>query len=384
MRATVAEWGFDVKPSPQFSLNSSAWSLETDGKLKSKYHVAETHLLDRPRLATEELLRHPAGGDFSKVVYLLSAEAVGKPSNCVGAGSENATVSALTDVTTGEGAISIACPGAYTATLVVRDGAGAEVTVRNWTFDVLFRDVDVPEYGPHQKGCANGVSVDGEAMDEAFMCDCDGTRFTGENCEVETATAAATTDDTTAAVIGVVLAVLLLAAGVVFLLVRYQRYTRSMMATDFLEQLEAMTERGEVDAGQLAKGGVPRELKRGWLALIDKLGHGQFGDVWKGLIKDGENTSVPEYMVACKVVKEASGSLDTAGFAAAEEELLKEALLMAQVESHEHLVALIGVREHLSSLWRCALENNHDRVCLCAAVPCGQSGAKCTQSRKTI
>ena len=37
------------------------------------------------------------------------------------------------------------------------------------------------------------------------------------------------------------------------------------------------------------------------------------------------------YIVACKVVKEASGGLDTAGFAAAEEELLKEALLMAQV-----------------------------------------------------
>ena len=48
-------------------------------------------------------------------------------------------------------------------------------------------------------------------------------------------------------------------------------------------------------------------------------------------------------MVACKVVKEASGSLDAADFAAAEEELLKEALLMAQVENHEHLVSLVGV-----------------------------------------
>ena len=48
-------------------------------------------------------------------------------------------------------------------------------------------------------------------------------------------------------------------------------------------------------------------------------------------------------MVACKVVKEAAGSLDNAGIAAAEEELLKEALLMAQVDNHPHLVALIGV-----------------------------------------
>ena len=48
-------------------------------------------------------------------------------------------------------------------------------------------------------------------------------------------------------------------------------------------------------------------------------------------------------MVACKVVKDASGSLDSAGVTAANEELLKEALLMAQVETHEHLVALVGV-----------------------------------------
>ena len=53
--------------------------------------------------------------------------------------------------------------------------------------------------------------------------------------------------------------------------------------------------------------------------------------VWKGLLQDGDNTDIPEFMVACKVVKEASGSLDRAGSAAAEEELLKEALLMAQV-----------------------------------------------------
>ena len=65
--------------------------------------------------------------------------------------------------------------------------------------------------------------------------------------------------------------------------------------------------------------------------------------VWKGLLSDGDNPSIPEYMVACKVVKEATGGLDTAGFAAAEEELLKEALLMAQVDNHPHLVSLVGV-----------------------------------------
>ena len=56
-----------------------------------------------------------------------------------------------------------------------------------------------------------------------------------------------------------------------------------MLATDFLVQLEAMKERGEVDNGQVLNGGFPRELKRGWLALVDKLGHGAFGDVSIGM-----------------------------------------------------------------------------------------------------
>jgi len=177
-------------------------------------------------------------------------------------------------------------------------------------------------------------------MDRQFSCSCNA-KFTGENCQVEVA-ATVDQDGTTATVIGAVLAVLVLAAGTVVLLQSWQRRTKAMMATDFLEQLQAMTARGELDEAQATKGGVPRELKRSWLALVDKLGHGAFGDVWKGLLSDGDNAS-PEYMVACKVVKAAVGSLDSAGAAAAEEELLKEALLMAQVETHLHLVSLVGV-----------------------------------------
>ena len=77
-----------------------------------------------------------------QVVYLLSAEpAPGNP-GCNAPGN----ISALTDVATGDGAISIKCLGNYSAMLVVRDGAGAEVTVRNWAFEVLPKDVSMPEY----------------------------------------------------------------------------------------------------------------------------------------------------------------------------------------------------------------------------------------------
>jgi len=130
-----------------------------------------------------------------------------------------------------------------------------------------------------------------------------------------------------------------LGAIVVFLVVRYQRYQRSMMVTDFQAQLEQMKEEGLVDA-DISGERVPRELKRNWLLFIDRLGQGQFGDVWKGLLSDGDNASIPEYMVAAKTVKEADTNETTV---ACETELMKEALLMAQVEPHPHLVSIIGV-----------------------------------------
>jgi len=297
-RTDVAEWTFSVKPSPDFSRNPLAgWSDETDGKLESKYHVAETHLLPKPRVATHDLLQYPAGGRFDQIVYLLSAEALGGANaSCAGAGAgANSTraVSALTDVATGEGAINIKCAGSYNAKLIVRDGAGKEVTLRSWNFTVRRRDVDVPEYGPGGRGCTNGLALDGELMDGAFTCDCGGTKFTGDNC-AQAEAARDRQDDTVAYSIGAVLAVLTLAVVVVVLLLRWQSYQRSMMATDFFEQLAVMKERGEVDESQALSGGIPRELKRTWLALIDKLGHGAFGDVWKGLIRDGDNPHVPE------------------------------------------------------------------------------------------
>ena len=156
VRSTVGDWKFSVRNPPAFKRNPLAeWSMATEGKLASKYHVAETHLLPKPRLDGSDLLQSPAGDDFTKVVYLLTAKAaVGNPKCAVDA---TETISALTDVATGEGAINIKCEGNYTATLAVRDGAGAELTLRNWTFQVLRRDTAVPEYGPGGRGCSNGV-----------------------------------------------------------------------------------------------------------------------------------------------------------------------------------------------------------------------------------
>ena len=72
--------------------------------------------------------------------------------------------------------------------------------------------------------------------------------------------------------------------------------------------------------------------------------HGQFGEVWKGLFKETAGShSVPEYLVAAKTVRDKTNGGDPEGFAAAEDELVKEALLMAQLDTHNHLVSLVGV-----------------------------------------
>ena len=299
VRTTVADWTFDVKTPPAFSLQPAAnWLMESDGMLMSKYHVAETHLLPKPRVKTSELLQHPAASAFDKVVYLLSVKREGNNQNCTTADTaDTEVVSALTDVATGKGAININCEGSYTAKLVARDGGGAEVLLRSWLFEVLRRDTEVLKYGPGGKGCANGHAVDGAEMDKKFSCECSGTKFTGDNCDIE-----ASEDNTTVYIIGAVLGIIVLAAVVVFLVVRYHHYQRSRMATDFHAQLEKMKEEGLVDV-DLAGDRVPRELKRGCLMLIDKLGEGAFGEVWKGLLQDSDNT-IPEYMVAAKTVKE--------------------------------------------------------------------------------
>jgi len=130
-RTNVADWTFDVEEMEAFQVNPLAqWAPATDGRLASKYHAAETHLLPGPRLSPSELLKDPANGAFEKVVFLLSAARVGDTQGCGAGANKTGTISALTDVATGEGAINIECEGNYTAKLVVRDSAGDEVTLR--------------------------------------------------------------------------------------------------------------------------------------------------------------------------------------------------------------------------------------------------------------
>ena len=152
------------------------------------------------------------------------------------------------------------------------------VTVREWSFDAKPEDTLDQANGPNGQGCNGGEPFDGEPFDLAFTCDCDGTKFTGANCDVE--------DNEADVVVIVVISVLvlgLLFTGLLFVFTKYQRYQRSMLAVDFAAQLQRMKDDGLVDEAQASKDRIPRELSRGNLLLTDRLGAGQFGEVCCGL-----------------------------------------------------------------------------------------------------
>ena len=124
-----------------------------------------------------------------------------------------------------------------------------------------------------------------------------------------------------------------------------RRYRHENAPTDFNTQLQQLKDQGLITPDQPSQDCAPRELKRGSVTTIELLGHGMFGEVWKGtLAEDHHATRVPEYLVAIKVVRGPSGGqIDPAAAAAAEKELVNEAALMALVETHKNLVSLVGV-----------------------------------------
>ena len=78
---------------------------------------------------------------------------------------------------------------------------------------------------------------------------------------------------------------------------------------------------------------VPREISRSSVELLDELGRGAFGLVYKGIMR--EVASMPGYLVAVKSLHSSAGGSDR-------QELLEEAAIMAQF-SHKNVVSLVGV-----------------------------------------
>ena len=113
----------------------------------------------------------------------------------------------------------------------------------------------------------------------------------------------------------------------------------SQAPADFAAQLQLLLEAGELKQEEFDATQPPREMPRAWLTMVDQLGKGNFGEVWKGLLNDRSNAAVPEYLVAAKTVL-GSG---TASVQEGRDDLMQEATVMARVGYHENLVSIIGV-----------------------------------------
>lgn len=149
-----------------------------DGRVDGavQYAIGSTILLPPLERTAVELFRNPALNDFAKVTYKRSI---------VQRGTTSASSPGLwlVDTASGEMLAQPKIAGQYTVNLIATDGGGSEVIVRTWSFDVLLKDTDVPEYGPNKLDCANGARVDdGHDFDQSYICNCD-SGFDGPNCD---------------------------------------------------------------------------------------------------------------------------------------------------------------------------------------------------------
>lgn len=147
------------------------------------------------------------------------------------------------------------------------------------------------------------------------------------NDQVQAASASKASDSESTAYIGVGAGMVVLLATILAL-VLYRHHQRAHAPADWDQifgLIEQLREKGDVCA--------PRELPRSNLTILEELGKGAFGAVYKGLL---EIRPHPAYLVAVKSLHE---SLSDGG---SRRELLEEAAVMAQLD-HKNIVKLVGV-----------------------------------------
>ena len=238
------------------------------------------------------------------------------------------------------------------------DGVGARSLLTTIALDA--------RKGPNGTHCENGGEiVELETTDSnfatSFACDCSATAYEGANCGIDTDKQAALkakldaetnaaesrrvaasaqkagkqTSQIAGAAAGGIIALVLLAIAAK----TYYNYWLTMQPLDWDKEFARMVASGEITpAGDETKRLVtPREVSRRNLNLIEKVGSGQFGDVFKAMLDEQFSRGTPEYMVAAKTVKDVANSPEGA------RELVAEAAVMMQVIGHPNLVSIIGV-----------------------------------------
>ena len=337
-KAVVKQWSFVIDTKPAFRLSKTVANALSTGVLVAganfagRYTLDQSFGLDAPLLNRSQLFTGFKGA-AADIAYSVDVAAHGEACEKREAGTDSSPGKFFVDSNLGEILAKPTMRGLFTACLRARDGAGDVVEVQNWTFTVEAADMATGTNGPNGRACRHGKPVDGAELDGKFECDCSGTSYGGANCDQG--------ETESGIYVASVLVPLLLLVCSLVAASRYRAYVAKNAPVDFDTQLQLLKDSGVLAEEQMGPSCVPRELKRSWLTTVERLGQGNFGEVWKGLLNDGGSPGVPEYMVAAKIVLD-SGD-DSTGVRAAETDLLQEALLMAQVAAHAHLVSLVGV-----------------------------------------
>jgi hypothetical protein len=151
------------------------------------------------------------------------------------------------------------------------------------------------------------------------------------------AAAGSSNSATVGAVVGSLVAIVTLLCLVLVYLwwARRQRWREKNKPFSFDDALAELRRQGLAGSAPLGLDGQPRELRRGAVRLLDSIGEGAFGTVYKALVDERSTTGVPEYTVAVKVLKDEPTSGEI-------KEFMREAAIMAQFQ-HPNVVSLIGV-----------------------------------------
>ncbi|ESO92503.1 hypothetical protein LOTGIDRAFT_120690 [Lottia gigantea] len=111
------------------------------------------------------------------------------------------------------------------------------------------------------------------------------------------------------------------------------KQTFSLRISDYAEIVEDEGDYSTPDAKDY-------EIIRDAIRLVEILGEGQFGDVYKGIFVDKEKQQVPVAVKTCKEDNEESMT----------EKFLEEAYIMQQFD-HPHIVKLIGICSEVRPVW---------------------------------
>eukprot|EP00041_Stephanoeca_diplocostata_P036160 m.1305530 g.1305530 ORF g.1305530 m.1305530 type:complete len:1596 (+) comp24813_c0_seq24:427-5214(+) len=279
-------------------------------------------------------------GDTANVVFQIVVDTTG---------DRRETGSALVDSSVGYILCHFTEPGNYSIQLLAINGGMStvvhvisELDDGIWGFEVLHRDVEVPEYGPNGLPCSNnGEPVDdGNEFDQSYTCSCRNS-FEGPNCQVATESTMGKQVLHQGMWISLLFVVVLVLLGL-YILHRYKLHkaqVRFAKPHNFDNELTLVNERGlKVKRDGTDRMRHPLELKRHQIKCVDGdiLGEGEYGVVHKGVYtRSTGSRGGRELTVAVKVLKANPSDEERTA-------LYREAAITAQFE-HANVIGLVGV-----------------------------------------